>query len=258
LALRLHARRRAIVERGGHMVSTALALREDSAVAKPAVLLSRAEVLTRYRHFREISKQHHSAALDFLSKDAIISQARRLGLAQGKTLVLDSMNDLTLAFDLTIHTAPKDRSRAIDRYARAVRLAPESDEGFVLEAMRRARFSIIGILRRHDVAGLIVEDLFRGSEFWLVDEGLESSLPDGVALATRLYTAEGFAMTAGVLVPLDIELIEDAIADTPQLLRNRREELIDDRRFAEAIYRVALASGLMEQVAYQDTMSGAG
>ena len=128
----------------------------------------------------------------------------------------------------------------------------------MLEAMRRARFSIIGILRRHDVAGLIVEDLFRGSEFWLVDEGLESSLPDGAALATRLYTAEGFAMTAGVLVPLDIELIEDAIADTPQLLRNRREELIDDRRFAEAIYRVALASGLMEQVAYQDTMSGAG
>ena len=105
---------------------------------------------------------------------------------------------------------------------------------------------------------MIVEDLFRGGEVWLVDEGLESSLPDGAALATRLCTPEGFAMTAGVLVPLDIELIEDAIADTPQLLRNRREELIDDRRFAEAIYRVALASGLMEQVAYQDTISEAG
>ena len=65
-------------------------------------------------------------------------------------------------------------------------------------------------------------------------------------------------MTAGVLVPLDIELIEDAIADAPQLLRNRREELIDDRRFAEAIYRVALASGLMEQVAYQDTIAASG
>ena len=128
----------------------------------------------------------------------------------------------------------------------------------MLDAMRNARFSIIGILRRHDVAGLIVEDLFRGGELWLVDEGLESSLPDGAALATRLCTPEGFAMTAGVLVPLDIELIEDAIADTPQLLRNRREELIDDRRFAEAIYRVALASGLMEQVAYQDTISEAG
>jgi hypothetical protein len=237
------------------MVSAAVALREDNPVAKPAVLLSRTEVLARYRHLREISKRHHSAALEFLSKDAVMSQARRLGLTQGKTLVLDSMDDLNLAFDLAIHTAPKDRSRAIDRYARMAQLSPESDEGRVLDAMRNARFSIIGILRRHDVAGLIVEDLFRGVEVWLVDEGLESSLP---ALATRLCTPEGFAMTAGVLVPVDIELIEDAIADTPQLLRNRREELIDDRRLAEAIYRVALASGLMEQVAYQDTISEAG
>lgn len=240
------------------MVSAAVALREDNPVAKPAVLLSRTEVLARYRHLLEISKRHHSAALEFLSKDAVMSQARRLGLTQGKTLVLDSMDDLNLAFDLAIHTAPKDRSRAIDRYARMAQLSPESDEGRVLDAMRNARFSIIGILRRHDVAGLIVEDLFRGVEVWLVDEGLESSLPDGAALATRLCTPEGFAMTAGVLVPVDIELIEDAIADTPQLLRNRREELIDDRRFAEAIYRVALASGLMEQVAYQDTISEAG
>ena len=72
--------------------------------------------------------------------------------------------------------------------------------------MRRARFSIISSVRRHTVAGLIVKDLFRGFEFWLVDEGLESSLPDEAVLATRLYTLEGFAMTAGVLVPLDIEL----------------------------------------------------
>ena len=53
------------------MAAAAVALREDNAIERPATLMSRAEVLTRYRHFREISKQHHSAALDFLSKDAI-------------------------------------------------------------------------------------------------------------------------------------------------------------------------------------------
>ena len=105
--------------------SAAVGLWKDNSVARPAAELGRTEVLARYRHLREISKQHHSAALDFLSKDAIISQARRLGLAQGKTLVLDSMDDLNLAFDLAIHTAPKDRSRAIDRYARAAGLSPE-------------------------------------------------------------------------------------------------------------------------------------
>ena len=120
------------------MVAAAVILQQDNAVARPVASLSRAEVLTRYRHFREISKQHHSAVLNFLPKDTVISHARRIGLAQGKTLVLDSVDDLNLVFDLLIHTAPKDRSRAIDRYARTARLAPETDEALVLEAMRRA------------------------------------------------------------------------------------------------------------------------
>ena len=65
-------------------------------------------------------------------------------------------------------------------------------------------------------------------------------------------------MTAGVLVPLDSELIENAVADTPQLLRKWPDEVIDDRRFAEAIYRAALASGIMEQVVYQDGIAKSG
>ena len=172
---------------GGSHDCTAVVLQQDNTVARPAASLSRAEVLTRYRRFREIGKQHHSAMLKFLAKDAVISQARRIGLAQGKTLVLDSMDDLNFVFDLLIYTAPKDRSRAIDRYARAAQLAPETDEALVLESMRHARFSIIACVRRHPVAGLVVKDLFRGIECWLVDEGLESSLPDEAMLATRLY-----------------------------------------------------------------------
>jgi hypothetical protein len=58
--------------------------------------------------------------------------------------------------------------------------------------------------------------------------------------------------------PLDIELIEYAIADTPQLLCKGQEEAINDRRFAESIYRAAVASGIMERVAYQDTIAEAG
>jgi len=220
--------------------------------------MSRSDLIARYRHLREISTQHHSAALNFLSRDAIISQARRIGLTQGKTLVLDSMDDMYLAFDLAIYTAPKDRSRAIDRYAKGARFTWGSDESIVLEAMRRARFSIISFVRRHPVAGLIVKDLFRGVEIWLIDVGLESSLPEEAALATRLFTPDRFAMTAGVLVPLDLELIEDAIAATPQLLRKGYEEVINERRFAESIYRVALASGLMEQVAYRDAIAESG
>lgn len=32
---------------------------------------------------------------------------------------------------------------------------------------------------------------------------------------------------------------------------------VDDRRFAETIYRIALANGLMDRVEYRDASSGA-
>ena len=38
--------------------------------------------------------------------------------------------------------------------------------------MRRAKFSLWRVDRRHEAAGVIVADLLRNSETWLVDEGL--------------------------------------------------------------------------------------
>jgi hypothetical protein len=230
-------------------------LRRDIVASQPIDMLSRTEVLARYRQLREIGKQHNSALLKFLSGDAIMSQARRLGLAQGKTLVVHNADDLNLVFDLVIHTASKDRSRAIDRYARVARLAPESDESVVLEAMRRAHFSIISLVRRHPVAGLIVKDVFRDDDVWLVDEGLETSFVEGMGLATRLFAPERFSMTAGVMVPLDRKLVVAALGDIPLSLRENYQKTGDDRRFAEAIYRVALSEKLTDRVCYQDAIA---
>ena len=228
----------------------AVAVRTED-IVEPQVP-SRGEVLTRYRHLREISKRHHSAALKLLSRDAILHHARRLGLTDGKILILDSMDELTLAFDLAIHTAPAGRSRAIDRYARSTRFASGSDEVLVLEAMCNARFAIVVVRRQHPSAGLIVTDLFRKIDLWLMDEGLEVSLPVGTVFATRYFAPDRFVVTAGVGMPVDLDLLTSAIELVPVLLRKPRAETIDDRRFAEAIYRAAIAEGIMENMTYQD------
>jgi len=231
-------------------VVVAVAVRTED-IVEPQVP-SRGEVLTRYRHLREISKRHHSAALKLLSRDAILHHARRLGLTDGKILILDSMDELTLAFDLAIHTAPAGRSRAIDRYARSTRFASGSDEVLVLEAMCNARFAIVVVRRKHPSAGLIVTDLFRKIDLWLMDEGLEVSLPVGTVFATRYFAPDRFVVTAGVGMPVDLDLLTSAIELVPVLLRKPRAETIDDRRFAEAIYRAAIAEGIMENMTYQD------
>ena len=235
----------------------AVAFRTENNVEQHKSSPSRGDVLARYRHLRQICKRHHSDALKLLSRDAILHQARRLGLADGKTFILDSMDELTLAFDLAIHTAPAGRSRAIDRYARSTQFASGCDEALMLEAMCNARFAVVLVQRRHQVAGLLVTDVFRKIELWLVDEGLEMSLPEGSAFATRYFTPDGFAMTAGVGMPVDLVLLTSAVESVPQLLRRSRTEAIEDRRFAEAVYRAAIADGIMEGISYQDP-AGAG
>ena len=89
--------------------------------------MTRDEVLQRYRHLRLISIGHHSGALKFLSRQALLEHAKRLGLAAQGILVAESEAEMTLVFDLALYTAKERRSRALDRYARATPLPPGSD-----------------------------------------------------------------------------------------------------------------------------------
>ncbi len=211
------------------------------------------DLLARYLHLREISKRLHHQVLKFISSDALLNQARRLGLAQGKTLVLDDMDEMYYVYDLAIYTAPADRSRAIDRYARSARFEAQSDDRLMLEAMRASQFAILLIEQRHDTVGLIATDILRNSKVWLLDVGLESSMGDGELIATRLLTPGPFSMTAGVSVPFEIEMLEPVCMLLPQRIGNSKlSRIADDRRFAEAVYKVGLADGVMNRLTYLD------
>jgi hypothetical protein len=201
-------------------MAVAVVPREDNAFANGNPPPARNAILARYRQLREISKRHHHDILKLISGNAMLQQARRLGLAQGRTLILDDMEEMNYVFDLAIHTAPPGRSRVIDRYARSAPLSPGSVEALMLEAMRAARFAILILGRRHDAAGVIATDLFRRTDVWLVDIGLEASLEEGAMMATRLYTPERFSMTAGVNVPFDLALIEDLYDALPRRLED--------------------------------------
>ena len=207
-------------------------------------------ILHRYRHLREISMDHHSGAIGCLSRPAVVEHARRLGLAVGQNLLMNSDEEMTLIFDLAIYTAREGRSRAIDRYAKAARVRPGSDEAFMLEAMRRARFSLWKIERPHATIGLVVTDLLRQSEVWLVDDGLQNSATVGTVFASRFWDVDGFAMTAGIVVPIDSDVLAEVAADDLAWRHADPDGLANDPRFATSIYRAAIDFGIMDRVVF--------
>ena len=211
--------------------------------------MTRDEVLQRYRHLRLISIGHHSGALKFLSRQVLLEHAKRLGLAAGGILVAENEAEMTLVFDLALYTAKERRSRALDRYARATPLPPGSDAARMLEAMRHARFSVWRINQRHETAGLIITDVLREAEVWLVDEQLETSAPEGLSFAGRICQPDDFAMSCGVVVPVYRELLEEVTLDMLAWRRGDPESVAEDPRFAIAIYRAAIESGILNNVA---------
>lgn len=230
----------------------AIALPEESDVKQATPLPTRDEVLARYRRLRAISKAHHNRAFAFLSPGAVMQHLRCLGLVERNRIILGCEGEATLASDLAVYTAAPGRSRALDRYARNAPPPAGSDEALVLDAMRGARFAVLGMQCRHPSAGLVFVDFFRDEEIWLVDEGLETCLKRGMAFATRYYTPGPFSMTAGVGMPVDADLLEDALEEVPQVKRKPKLQAIDDPRFAEAVYRAAIREGIMERIMYLD------
>ncbi|MBR0753062.1 hypothetical protein JQ604_12790 [Bradyrhizobium jicamae] len=213
----------------------------------------RDDILARYLRLREISKKLHEGVLDSISTDTLLSQARRLGLAQGKTLLLDHADEMYYVYDLAIYTAPPDRSRAIDRYAKSAKFEAQSDERLMLDAMRGSQFAILLVEQRHETVGLIATDILRNAKVWLLDIGLESSMGEGELIATRLLTPGPFSMTAGVNVPFKIEMLEQVCMLLPRRLADRDlSRIAEHRHFAEAVYKVGLSDGVMDRLAYLD------
>ncbi len=219
--------------------------------------MPRSEILARYRRLRQISKEQHEAVLDSIAPNVLLDWARRLDLTKGKAIVLENGNEMTLPEDLAIYLPRPGRSHPLDRYARVARFAPGSDEAIVLAAMRRARFSVWRIERRHPTTGLILRDLLRGEETWLVDEAMEKNAPPGVEMAARLLQPESFAMTARIIVPMlpDLmtlpKLMEEVFTRAPALRRLQEDALAGDPRFAIGFYRAAVATGAMDRVRFQ-------
>jgi hypothetical protein len=210
------------------------------------------DVRARYAELRTSSNKHHNAALEFVSRQSINRNARSLGMMVGGAVAAESDEEMALLFDLCVYHPERGRSRALDRYTRAARAAEGSTDACMLNAMAGARFSLWQVVRPHEVAGTVVFDMLREREAWLMDNGLEASRPEGMVFAARLTEPEGFALTCGVIAPIDeLTLLDVAGVEIRRRSGGTPEAMADDPRFAVAVYRAALENGMMDIIRFK-------
>jgi hypothetical protein len=213
---------------------------------------SRVAILGRYRRYSELRKEIQSAALENVSDSSYLAHAKRIGLSDGRVVFADDDSEVALVYDLALYTAQPGRTRAIERCARKRLKAAQPEEAVVLQGLLASRFSIFGVVGRCEPAGVLLEDLMRGGTIPLLDRGLEQSARPGDVFAMRVAPIEDFVINCGAVVPMNSATFEVMIDFlTGGVAEAERAALADHRRFAAALYELAIELGLMSSIIYR-------
>jgi hypothetical protein len=169
------------------------------------VTLPPADVLATYTRLRETQRALNLTLTNALSKKAILESAERLGLVRRGRVIADSQLDLDLVMDTAVYDYyPSGNENAVARYAGRHELT--GDAKTVLDAMLRARFTLVELGERVKGVGVQARDVVFAESFFLADVALSRTGVPGLVLATRLLSFESFRMTTGAYRLFDADL----------------------------------------------------
>jgi len=166
----------------------------------------RARILDHYQRMRSASRELNNTLMD-RCKPPVRAAAEDLGVLVNDTIVLD-IDQMPVVMDRAIYRRADDGRNVVDRFAATDSPEPGSDAEAVLTAMQQAFFSLFQVRDVVEGVGVRVLDILRNEGHFLADVNLSQSTVDGVVLASRMLPFEGFIMTTGVALPVNVDVLE--------------------------------------------------
>lgn len=220
------------------------------------------EVLERYKELRERGRELNDLLIKQLTKTAILECAKKLGLREGKTLVLDSEDELSVLFDYCLYSHRLSGKSTIDRYLES---APPStlldDERLLLKAMSDSYYSLFLVDAVEAGKGGTLRDLVRDETLFLMDIGLGQSARSGLMLAGRVLPLPDFNMSSGALIPVEGDEVRQQVTFIlKKFIKHKKPGGVvlspgQEAAFSAQIIRVLLRAGLFDNIRYREIES---
>ncbi len=225
-------------------------------------LANLSEVRTTYLRLRGVQRALNSTLFRTVSKKGMEESARALGFWQRGTFVLEEDDDRGVLMDFAIYEYRTNGHNAVERYAARSVAAEGSDERAVIEAMLKARFTLVEVEAVEPDVGARAVDRIFGEPFLLADLGLSQTAQPGTCIATRLLPFATFTMTSGTPLAFDAELaalfidgLEDAFGDAHNVGMLGPK---DRKELARNIIGLALGDPEETKVVWREKVAGGG
>jgi len=218
------------------------------------LMIERAALLERYRQLRATMRELHSQLLDTLPKDTLTRCGKKLGLMVDGTLVFENEHESSVLIDYCLYEGWSGQHNAISRFLAQQPYNPASDEMVMLEAMSRARYSLLQVESVASGVGVNCRDLLRGDSGFIVDEGMGDTASHGVVFGCHLVMLPEMSFTTGAPLPIDpgaLEKILHALKDGTGGISQMNFDNLSPQEQAElssVIIRCALARSASSRI----------
>jgi hypothetical protein len=171
--------------------------------------MTRDQALALYGAIRAGIQRILKAAVKTCSDADVKRAAKQLGVWSHGRIEVPNETAIDMVADLALFQPNQRGIRAYDRFLRDPGQALDAGDFDLTHRMAGAHFSVFRVIRRHDLAGVWVEDVITpGEPIWVLDQGLEVSAPDGLEFGLRIFDAGEFHAGFGIVVPADPEITE--------------------------------------------------
>jgi len=207
-------------------------------------------ILRDYKSLRAKGTALNNVLAEMLSGPEIDAAAKELGMLRGKTINLETHDEICVLMDHAIHEMRRDGLNAVDRLLLENRPPEGSDELRLLRSLQKAHYTIFDM--ETPILGLGVRG-FIGPEktpILLIDIGFSQTAVPGMAMATRLHSpGDGWWMTTGAALPLNDEAMDRIIDGIEQYKRRHGVEPPAHER-TTIMVRACVSSGASRQIVY--------
>ena len=215
------------------------------------------DVRARYERLRNVAFPLVNKVLpDYLAEDSLNAAGKRLGVMKGRTLVVDTIDQVAVVMDHAFYDCLHDGTTAVQRLLAERRPAPGSDEDEFLKAMGKAYFSLFQMKRAVPGTGVHVNDILHEEEVFLADMGFSHTTHPGIILASRVLPYEGFVMTSGAALPVTpktLDQIIDALESHPSHGMGMRDRPLKEReQWIGRLLHICIRNKASEHVVYQN------
>lgn len=212
-------------------------------------------VLQRYKLFRSVGIKLNGTLVKELPKAAIAESGKKLGILKRNTLLLETEDELSVLMDYCIYHYRRNGVNTVSRYLTLFPPAEDSLEMELLQAMRQAHYSLFQVKAANAGKGLMLWDMMRDNDIFLLDLNLSRTVQPGYLIAGHVLPMEGYYMSSGAILPITESLLKGEITRIIETFATEDGAPLSPGReaaFAGQVIRAALREHVMQKVRFAD------